>query len=200
MQVHRSKHLQTPNIKSVCSEASVVFPAAQARNSLGSKRQNVTFVLAQLSLWGTCSASGLKGLSRDDTVCAEAADCESQQHKSTQGWSPGKAAQQGPRFAGVVSVQVGDWRKGSSSGGGKWEGLRMSLENGLCKQEQWKQQSAESGKEEQGEGERMAVRLTQNNPQEPLAYKTEPWPGTQEMGILFLTPLWTCWVTLVGPI
>lgn len=76
----------------------------------------------------------------------------------------------------------------------------MSLENGLCKQEQWKRQSAVSGKEEQGERERVAVRFTQNNHQEPLAYKVEPWPGTQEMGILFLTPLWTCWVTLVGQI
>lgn len=112
--MHRSKHLQVPNIKCVCSKASLVFPAAQARDSLGSKRQNVAFVLAQLSLWGTCTASGLKGLSRDDTACAEAADCESHQHNSSRGSKPGKAAQQGPGFAGVVSVQVGDWRNGSA--------------------------------------------------------------------------------------
>lgn len=45
MQVHRSKHLQVPKIKSTCSKVSLVSPAAQARDSLGSKRQNVAFVL-----------------------------------------------------------------------------------------------------------------------------------------------------------
>lgn len=51
-----------------------------------------------------------------------------------------------------------------------------------------------------GEGERRARQegsssseayLKKNN-QGPLAQKVDPWPGTQETGILFLAPLWTC--------
>lgn len=56
----------------------------------------------------------------------------------------------------------------------------MSLENGLCKQKQWKQQSAVSGKEEQGDRERMAVRFTQNNHQETLQDRALSWDSGNE--------------------
>lgn len=79
MQVHRSKRVQVPNIKSMCSMASIGFSTAhqaQLRDSLVSKRQSIAVALAQVPL-GTCTASGPKELSRDYTAYAKAADHES---------------------------------------------------------------------------------------------------------------------------
>lgn len=86
-------------MKNTCSKASIGVSAAhgaQVRDSLISIRQSIAVVLAQVSLSGTCTASGPKGLSRDSSVYAEAADHESHQNKKeTHGLSPGKQAQQG---------------------------------------------------------------------------------------------------------